>query len=75
MNPYSFVLNNDQLSTTSQGDLGALYAVLVVLQAAYSSGYGTHTTGNAYRYVVANFPAGEFKKYVERIFAPKVVLT
>jgi len=74
MNPYQFVLDDNNLSTNSQGDLGGLYACLKALETGYSSGYGTHTPGNAYRYVVANFPAGEFKKYAQRMFSAKVVL-
>ena len=75
MNPYSFVLNDSHLGPTSQGDLGALYAVLKVMADSYSSGYGSHTHGNAYRYVVANFPEGTFKSYVARIFSPELTKT
>ena len=74
MNPYQFVLDDNNLTSNSQGDLGALFTALKVLATTYSSGYGTHSQGAAYRYALNNFPAGEFKKYAERLFSAKVVL-
>jgi len=73
MNPYTFVISDNQLSTTSQGDLGAAYAVLKALEAGYSTGYGTHSAGAAYRYTLLNFPAGEVKKFAERLWSAKAV--
>lgn len=74
MNPYSFILNDMQLNADSQGDLSALWSLVKLYEAGYTSGYTHHGGGSAYRYLLAVMPECPFKKYVARLVAPKVVL-
>lgn len=64
MNPYSELIRQLELSTHSQGVYGALFVVLTLKAAAYSSGFTAG--GNVYRYVgdqlVAQF--GELQPFV-----------
>lgn len=39
MNPYSMILNDSNLTNTSQGDLSFIYLIAKALEADYSSGF------------------------------------